>query len=125
MQKKDREKYRSYTPELFALPTSLRARPAILGVLTGVFVLTYMFRIFGSPLFEGRQQPIVMPTVTANGADDSLDQPRILLVTALFQLPSSKPIEDTWLQHFLGEITSDIYIFTTPTLESLSYDTGL
>ena len=47
-----------------------------------------------------------------------LPLPRVLLVSAFFQLSESKPIKDKWLQHFLGQVTNDIYIFTTPNLES-------
>ena len=108
---------------LLALPTSLRARLAIVGSLAGIYILAYTFYIFGSPLFQGRQpQPTLIiddSPVTTNGTDDSeWNQPRILLVTAMFQLADSKPIEDTWIQHFLGKVTTDIYIFTTPALES-------
>ena len=111
---------------LLALPTSLRARLAIVGSLAGIYILAYTFYIFGSPLLQGRQpQPTLviddtdLSPVTTNGTDDSeWNQPRILLVTAMFQLADSKPVEDTWIQHFLGKVTSDIYIFTTPALES-------
>jgi len=107
---------------LFGLPTSLRARLAIVGSLAGIYVLAYMFYISGPSLFEGRQQPIIVddPSLlpVTNGTGDSSNRPRILLVTAIFQLSNSTPIEDTLLQHFLGKITSDIYIFTTPALES-------
>lgn len=128
---------------LFAFPTSLRARLAVVGCLAGIYVFGYMLYIFGSPLLVivGRRQQSIIQVVdddllssspaavsTANGTgtgtddDDDNDflsnQPRILLVTAFFQLAGSKPIDDTWLQHFLGRITNDIYIFTTPTLES-------
>ena len=132
------EKNLGKTMSLFALPTSLRARLAIVGSLAGIYVFGYMFYVFGSPLFEGRRQPIQIqevqvvdedlsissPVVITNGGtgpepDDNLsNKPRVLLVTAFFQLAGSKPIDDTWLQNFLGQITNDIYIFTTPTLES-------
>ncbi|KAF8805188.1 hypothetical protein BYT27DRAFT_7192905 [Phlegmacium glaucopus] len=116
---------------LFALPTSLRGRLAIVGSFAGLYALAYMFYIFGSPLFEGRQQqqPLIVgdtnlssPSLpVTNGTDDSSNRPRILLVTAMFDLSNnsnSKPKEDAWIHHFLGEITSDIYVFTTPVLES-------
>jgi hypothetical protein len=123
------------TMGLFALPTSLRARLAIVGCLAGIYVFGYMLYIFGSPLIVigGRPQQSTIQVVDddllsslpaaiiANGTgtdDDLSNQPRILLVTAFFQLAGSKPIDDTRLQHFLGQITNDIYIFTTPTLES-------
>lgn len=106
------------------LPTSLKGRLAIIGVLAGIYVLAYMF-YFGFPFLLERQQQLVIVDdnlslgVTNGTTDDSSpNQPRILLVTALFELAGSKPTEDKWLQHFLGKITSDIYIFTTPTLES-------
>ena len=120
---------------LFALPASIRARLAILGSLAGISVLVYIFYIFGSPLLEGRWQPPPPPIMVVDDGgdthlssslpaagvtnDSSENQPRVLLVTAMFQLANdTKPIEDTWIQHFLGDITSDIYIFTTPALES-------
>ena len=55
---------------------------------------------------------------SSSSSSSSSNLPRVLLVTAFFQLPESKPIKDEWLQHFLGQITNDIYIFTTPNLES-------
>lgn len=129
---------------LFALSTSLRGRLLILGSLGALSAIGYMLYIFGVPFFsEGRQQqPIIqvvdddllLPTpslpglVVTNGTgihneDHSSSSsknppPRVLLVTAFFQLPESKPIKDSWLHHFLGQITNDIYIFTTPNLES-------
>ena len=124
---------------LFTLSTSLRARLLIVGSLAGLYALGYMLYIFGIPLVEGRQrqQPIIqvnlsLPSlpglVTTNGtglneehhssSSSSSNLPRVLLVTAFFQLPESKPIKDKWLQHFLGQVTNDIYIFTTPNLES-------
>ena len=120
---------------LFALSTSLRTRLVIVGSLAGLYALGYMLYIFGPPLFEGRQrqQPIIqviddhvtssLPGLVTNGTgindeDSSYNTPRVLLVTAFYQLTDSKPIKDEWLQHFLGQVTNDIYIFTTPTLES-------
>ena len=129
---------------LFTLSTSLRTRLLIVGSLAGLYALGYMLYIFGSPHFEGqRQQPInqviddsldnhlsspSLPGLVINGtgindedhssSSSSSDLPRVLLVTAFFQLPESKPIKETWLQHFLGQVTNDIYIFTTPNLES-------
>jgi hypothetical protein len=123
---------------LFTLPTSLRARLLIVGSLAGLYALGYILYIFGSPLFEGRQrqQPIFqvvdddlsspsLPGLVTNGTgindedhSSSSNLPRVLLVTAFFQLSESKPIKDKWLQHFLGQVTNDIYIFTTPNLES-------
>lgn len=109
---------------LFTLPTSLRARLVIVGFLVGIYVLVYTSYIFGYPPFGGRQRPVIVvdtdlssPSSSLPGATLNGHQPRILLVTALFQLQGSKPIQDTWVEHFLGQITSDIYIFTTPTLE--------
>ena len=113
----------------------LKARLAVVGSLAGIYLIGYMLYIFGSPLIGqlGRQpsiiqvvdedlsfsQPDVSTIGTGSGTDDELsNQPRVLLVTAFFQLSGSKPIDDTWLQHFLGQISSDIYVFTTPTLES-------
>ena len=127
---------------LFALSTSLRGRLLIVGFLAGLSALGYMLYIFGFPFFEGRQrqQPIIQVVdddlltsstpglIVANGtgindeshslSSSSNPLPRVLLVTAFFQLSESKPIKDKWLQHFLGQVTNDIYIFTTPNLES-------
>ena len=128
---------------LFALSTSLRGRLLIVGSLAGLSALGYMLYIFGLPfLFEGRQQPIIQVVddhllsthslpghVVTNGtriheghssssSSSSNPLPRVLLVTAFYQPSESKPIKDNWLQHFLGQIRNDIYIFTTPKLES-------
>ena len=126
---------------------SLRTKLLIVGSLASLSALGYFLYIFGLPfLFEGRQQrqqPIIQLVdddllshslpgpVVANGtgmnegnhslsSSSSLSNPlpRVLLVTAFFQLSESKPIKDKWLQHFLGQVTNDIYIFTTPNLES-------
>ena len=46
---------------------------------------------------------------------------RVLLVSALFPLKKSKHSNEEyngWLQHFLEPITTDIYFYTTPELES-------
>ena len=131
---------------LFTLSTSLRGRLLIVGSLASLSALGCMLYIFGLPFLEGRQrqQPILqlvdddllLPSspalVVANGTTEINDSssssssssnpliplPRVLLVTAFFQLSESKPIKDKWLQHFLGQVTNDIYIFTTPNLES-------
>jgi hypothetical protein len=53
-----------------------------------------------------------------NGTLD--DSKRILLVSAMFPLRKSKHSAaeyDRWLRHYLGAITTDIYLFTTPAME--------
>ena len=123
---------------LFTLPTSLRARLLIVGSLASLYALGYMLYVFGSPFFEGRQrqQPIFQVVdddlassslsglvtnktrINDKNNSSSSNLPSVLLVTAFFQLSESKPIKDKWLQLFLGQVTNDIYIFTTPNLES-------
>jgi len=48
------------------------------------------------------------------------DSKRVLLVSAMFPLRKSKHSTaeyDRWLRHYLGAITTDVYLFTTPAME--------
>ncbi|KAM6502854.1 Protein of unknown function (DUF1479) domain containing protein [Amanita muscaria] len=54
--------------------------------------------------------------------DPTLPPPRILLVSAFYRSSHSKHSNNaytSWLDRFLGQISTDIYFFTSPDLESL------
>ncbi|KAF8183152.1 hypothetical protein BJ912DRAFT_1023254 [Pholiota molesta] len=58
-----------------------------------------------------------IPTSSPAATNSSARAPRILLVSAMFPLPTSKHTSDeyaAWLTHFLGRVETDIYFFTPP-----------
>ena len=63
---------------------------------------------------DASAQPIIPETTAAK------PQKRILLVSAFYPLKKSKHTDGeyaAWLQRFLGQISTDIYFFTTPEME--------
>ena len=65
--------------------------------------------------------PALFPEIPEISRSQNTSSSRILIVSALFFTPAYKNSNETilsWLPHFLGLITTDIYIYTTPELAS-------
>ncbi|KAF8959203.1 hypothetical protein BDZ97DRAFT_1667478 [Flammula alnicola] len=113
---------------LYFLPTTLKARLALAGTLTIIYIVASTLYIrYGSSAFPLLQtkpddtQHVLLPTqnATTNGkaAPSTPEQPRILLVSAFFPLPTSKISQadyDMWLRNYLQSVTTDVYLYTTP-----------
>jgi hypothetical protein len=93
-----------------------------IGFLLYISFNTYIRQQYiGIPLQAEHQQ---IPQHPQQPPDDELEPapvPRILLVSALFPLAKSKHSAHEyaiWLRRFLHSITTDVYFFTTPDMES-------
>lgn len=65
--------------------------------------------------------PALYPEVSGISQSQNTSSSRVLIVSALFFIPAYKNTNETipsWLPRFLGPITTDIYIYTTPELAS-------
>ena len=103
------------------LPTTLKARLVLAGALTLSFILgsTLYLRFGDLPSFQLQGQPVVLQDSTSSTNNTAISTPkaRILLVSAFFPLPNSqtsKPEYDIRLKNYLGTVTTDIYLYTTP-----------
>lgn len=103
------------------LPTTLKARLVLAGVLTLSFILgsTLYLRFGDLPSFQLQSQPLKLQesSLSTNNTAISAPKARIVLVSAFFPLPNSqtsKPEYDIRLKNYLGEVTTDIYLYTTP-----------
>ncbi|CAA7260350.1 unnamed protein product [Cyclocybe aegerita] len=113
------------------LPTTLKARLALAGALTLLYVVasTLYIRGYGSSLKAApevlQSDPIPIDTPKTPAEDTNIPPPaptrsQVLIVSAFFPDPTSpftKKDYDVWLPNFLGPLTSDIYLYTTPELE--------
>jgi hypothetical protein len=65
--------------------------------------------------------PALSPEISGTSRPQNTSSSRVLIVSALFFIPSYKNSNETilsWLPRFLGPITTDLYIYTTPELAS-------
>ncbi|KAJ3513355.1 hypothetical protein NLJ89_g2999 [Agrocybe chaxingu] len=114
------------------LPTTLKARLALAGGLTVLYIVTstLYIRVYGSSLkptpevLQNDPIPIDTPKTPAEDADAPAAAPtrsQVLIVSAFFSRPPLRPSQqrtnDTWLPNFLSALASDIYLYTTPELE--------
>ncbi|KAF8161543.1 hypothetical protein B0H34DRAFT_841050 [Crassisporium funariophilum] len=110
----------------FFQPNSLRLSFAILSALAVLYLISSSIYTWHYPKLELQPnlttedpQPIPIPI---NNEPPATVPPKssILLVTAMFPISKSKHSKkeyDTWVKRFLGPITTDIYVYTTPVLE--------
>lgn len=109
---------------LLCLPSSTKARLALAGVLTAVYIVVTAFY-----MSVGRGALTQLPDDLGHPAGVALNHqndaegislptpPRILLVSAFFPVNTSKttPAEyDGWLAYFLGTVTTDVHVYTPP-----------
>ncbi|KAF8161545.1 hypothetical protein B0H34DRAFT_841064 [Crassisporium funariophilum] len=112
----------------FFQPNSLRLSFAILTSLAVLYLITSSIYTWHFPKLEllpklttedPQTIPIPIPITNEPPAPEP-PKSSILLVTAMFPIPKSKHSKkeyDTWVKRFLGPITTDIYMYTTPALE--------
>jgi len=103
---------------LRCLPPTLRGKVALAVALTLVYVVTSVIHLQDGA-GEGLKTQWLEDDLRSN---ETLEDPtRILLVSAMFPLRRSKHSTaeyDRWLRHYLGAITTDVYLFTTPAMEA-------
>jgi hypothetical protein len=107
---------------LFLL-TTLKARLVLAGALTLSFILgsAFYFRFGDRPSFQLQGHPINLHDSSLPASNSSAASPkaRVVLISALFPLLNSKTSKteyDDWLKNYLGTVTTDIYLYTTPEL---------
>ena len=104
------------------LPSTVRARLALAGALTILYILASTLYIRQYPSLELQPQDLHQsPSPPANDTEPAPpEKPRILLASSFFPVPNPQFTDadyDKWLPFFLGANTNDIYLFTTPELE--------
>lgn len=103
------------------LPTTLKSRLVFAGALALSFILgsTLYLRFGDLSSFQLQGQPVGLQdsSSSANNTVSSAPKARIVLVSAVFPLPNSqtsKPEYEIRLKNYLGMVTTDIYLYTTP-----------
>ena len=94
----------------------------VASVITFIFVVSEFTTPYEPELsLDDDYDPALFPEILEVPQSQTTSSSRILIVSALFSIPPYKNSNETilsWLPHFLGPITTDIYFYTTPELAS-------